>query len=698
MAKKMILLISVLAFTLTLAACSGPQDDRDTYFVTFVATYTIREVVDSWGNWPAYEEAGFSADFLENSNDSWVPPEGPFEVWKTVEFEYLKEPIQTNTLGRLPHLPEDPERDDDYYFNGWFTPGGTQVTIRTVFTSDTIVLAQWKTDVEVYKPLTEWLKVLQETAESGKTYEFMVRAAETMEPQLLQYEGVSGITIRLRGINNTNGVSPILTLVSRGSLFTIGEGVTLELSNVWLAGNDRNSEALVNVSTLPISVQNVEAVATLIMRQGPGERTMIYSNGGEDINSGGGVQVNSGGLFIMENGEIAQNVSFDVSGEIGFRGRGGGGILARGGTFVMYGGTIHHNYAMDAAGVMVAMGGKFYMYGGEIYDNECGGAGGGVHIYQALFEMWGGKIHRNRCLDGGGVFVNRNRGNTGSANPFNPNDPDNPLNDPKQGFFMYGGEIYGNGTGSAGGGVYNNYGSYTYIYDGKIYGNSSWSVAGIANCGYVELGRRKGSDPTFTRPDGAFTVNWGPSVGGPDDGPDIYDNQGGYGGGIDTFDGGTVVMWGGKVRDNIADGQGGGAMINAQFFMHGGVISGNQSNSGPGGGVYVRSMGEFFMTGGIIENDNKHNYDEGSTLYFAFDVLDATDKGSARYGTLDPRNRGNFIDLIWKEEYDPITQKTEYTPLSVLETTDYSIEIRDGVLFLDGVEQSAPPHPSGIWN
>jgi hypothetical protein len=156
-------------------------------------------------------------------------------------------------------------------------------------------------------------------------------------------------------------------------------------------------------------------------------------------------------------------------------------------------------------------------------------------------------------------------------------------------------------------------------------------------------------------------------------------------------------MWGGNIHKNTADGQGGGAMINAQFFMHGGVISENKSNSGPGGGVYVRSMGEFFMTCGIIKDDNTHNYDEGSTLYFSFDVLDASDKGSARYGTLDPKSKGNFIDLIWKEVYDPITQKTEYTPLSVLETTDHSIEIKDGVLILNGEEQTTLPHPSSIW-
>ena len=659
MLKRIIIVTCALVLISLCISCKEPEDDRDIYTVTFDGTYLV----------------------LNNDNFDDLHK----GVWEKKGDSFER---KTDTLGRISNLPPDPTRNDDYYFTGWYTAGNTLVTTRTVFQDDATVFARWDTDVPEYKPLTNRLREIKENAESGDTYTITVGSHEIMAPQELYYDGKT-ITIKLIGEPLTTGATPNLKLGSMKSLFTIGKGVTLEIDNIWVEGIARNQDALITIND----------GGKFIMRESPSASrnwTMVYNNGGEEVNSGGGIQVNTGGEFHMYGGQITGCISFDSSGEIGYMGRGGGGVLVRGGDFHMYGGDIFSNVSIDGGGVMVSMLGRFFMYGGVIRKNMAYSSGSGVHIYHALFEMYGGEIHNNEAGHGGGIFINFNRSGFESRNPYDQYifdfpEPDGTYayddtksereiedenirvgNAPKQGFFMYGGEIHNNHVGADGGGIFGNYRSHCYIYGGKIHDNSAWSIAGVCSAGYIEMGRRSGPKTHTVPVLGTFT----------EEVPEIYDNWGGYGGGLDIFDMGVFVLWDAIIHNNTADGTGGGVVINSNFYMHGGEIYGNSSNSGVGGGIYIRPGGALFMTGGTIYGEdstdpertgNQHaTSQKGTSLYMARDNWD--DPVFAVYGTLPPNSRGYIADY-------PVTMNGD---MAIFETfifpTDKTITVKDGKL------------------
>jgi hypothetical protein len=101
----------------------------------------------------------------------------------------------------------------------------------------------------------------------------------------------------------------------------------------------------------------------------------------------------------------------------------------------------------------------------------------------------------------------------------------------------------------------------------------------------------------------------------------IEGNLGGLGGGLvnTTILGpaGTAYMFGGRIRNNIGDGSGGGVVNNGYFFMFDGEIYGNTARVGLGGGVYNgnptdEDFGTFVMLGGIIEGS--YNGGAGGTV------------------------------------------------------------------------------------
>jgi hypothetical protein len=135
----------------------------------------------------------------------------------------------------------------------------------------------------------------------------------------------SGRTIRLDG--NT-----------RGSVITVGNGVTLTLKNITFAGTATNNTPLIRVNTGGKLVLEDGAVIT-----GNGNTTTASAN------AGGGVLVD-GGTLVMTGGTISGNTLSNLT-------FGGGGVrLANSGTFIMSGGTISDNKATNGGGVYLMSG------------------------------------------------------------------------------------------------------------------------------------------------------------------------------------------------------------------------------------------------------------------------------------------------------------------------------------------------------
>jgi len=484
--------------------------------------------------------------------------------------------IKTDAKGRISNLPAVTrvETAKTYKFEGWFTPGGTRVTAQTVFDSDTLVVARWKDpdagDTDERGAFAEFLELWMDDPDD---LEWTLSINETLSPQSFEFEGLpSPIEIILNGTLAINTIS----LSGFGSLFTVGDKVTLRLQNIRLQGHGSNTASLIDI----------KAGGKVIIESG----TVITGNDTESLRHGGGVTVHIGGELEMPAGStglIYQNSSAHasdwLSGNIG-----GGGVWVRGGKFTMDGGRIEENYAMGAGGVLVTMGGEFTMNGGAIVKCIANAVAGGVRVagYRAdaedisptnpdgrlgsKFTMTGGVITECEGSNGGGVEL----GWSGT-------------------FIMRGGEIYKN-IGLSGGGVCNLYGI-VLLYGGEIYQNNALGEAGgLMNAGHCEM--------------------WG---------GDIYGNESlGHGGGVMHSPTGSGLlhnffMYAGKIRDNTAQGGGGGLYTIASFDMYGGEISGNTAY-GVGGGAFVGSpslvldYGELTISDGKITGNTSYAMGEGS--------------------------------------------------------------------------------------
>ena len=147
--------------------------------------------------------------------------------------------------------------------------------------------------------------------------------------------------------------------------------------------------------------------------------------------------------------------------------------------------------------------------------------------------------------------------------------------------------ITGNKTRGSAGGVYVDGGTLV-MTGGKISGNSSFNTAGGYGGGVFVA-----SGGSFTMRNGEISCNRASNIGG----------------GVATSSA-SFTLEGGKISDNICDGQndeghnfgnGGGVCADYSFTMTGGEISGNSSND-EAGGVFMNG-GDFIMTGGKIENN-----------------------------------------------------------------------------------------------
>jgi hypothetical protein len=348
------------------------------------------------------------------------------------------------------------------------------------------------------------LTYIQSNASAGKQYYIVVDAPESLSPTTLSYSG-QAVGITLVG----NRIERSITLSATGSLFTIGQGVTLTLdSNIALGGISSNTSHLVRVAggTLVMNAgsvvkNNTSSSYAGIAIENNGTFTM---NGGEiRDNSGTGVNVSYNGTFTMNGGKISGN-------------SGNGGVYVQQGTFTMNGGKVSGN----SNGVYVSYdNGTFTMNGGEVSGNT----GRGVYVsYEATLIMSDGEISDNTDS---GVYVQQGTftmsggkvsGNTGS------------------GVYVYygtvtmsNGEISGNTASNSGGGVCIEYDGTFIMSGGKVSGNTvSYPYGGSSYGGGVYVGY-----------DGTFTMSGG-EIGG----NTVTSSYGSpYGGGVYVSESGTFT-------------------------------------------------------------------------------------------------------------------------------------------------------------
>jgi hypothetical protein len=762
-------LFAVLFCGLIFTTCGKLETEENVYTITFIAEYSKRElrherrVIEIIGGVAGENNGKILAEdevytgpgrVVENDYyvvvqyDAWLGE--PVIVTPLTDRwgEIIKEtqPVtrRTDGNGKLPNFPPNPGYGPEgYSFDGWFTQGNTRVTKNTIFTTNTRVHAVWKpgTGIKneegpVFLKFIEIQKALKEglSLSSDKTDEVTVTISEieALKPQTLESSNTRPVRIILEGPTGEVSTLPYLTISESGSLFTVGNNVTLVLRNARMQGNDRNTMALLTVNR----------GGKLYIGENSSDKSYIFLNGAELEKSGGGVTVNTGAYLEMNGGDIYQcsvrtRPYNDPNGWPG-----GGGVLVRGGEFLMKGGNIERCFGQfNGGGVLVDMSGKFTMTGGQIYDNSSP-YGGGVSTYRGgLFIMEEGDgptptvpyIKENLARDGGGVFVD---GGAEPTIPFDPRRPWNyrgmpsydsskplnptstgfdlrldtnypgmayepylttkkPENDPnkKEGFYMRGGIIQENHSLVDGGGVHNYAGGIVCMTGGTIRNNYADDFGGgVANMGlYIMI---------------AGT---------------IQGNQGRYGGGVCAllnmfaFEGGTI---GGTntAQGNLATSIGGGVFVlQGSFFMLGDNtrITYNDADSACGG-LAIYPEGNFTMAGGIISNNTSSNNPNFAQLLF-FNSSDPKLLGLALYGKRQPDKVLGYIlpgdplvDHYGRFWTNPTTGVREWLINSYItqynrdlntglvtylypQNTNAVIQVRDGHLFY-GTGQGSKPN------
>ena len=345
----------------------------------------------------------------------------------------------------------------------------------------------------------------------------------------------------------------------------------------------------------------------------------------KDANSnGGGVQVNANGSFILEGGEIKENRALN-----------GGGINVNGGSLTLGNAKVKYNSA-EAAGGGVYMGNNssFTMSGGEINGNKA--------------QIVVPNSNNTRHQSGGGVYI----GNNGT-------------------FVMEGGEICNNeivkDAGSGGGVRMGDGGSFTMI-NGKINNNT---IHELSNQGGFGGGVITGANTVFTMKGGEISGNYASSGGGVC--ASIFIMEGGKitentSGGLFTSDvlggGGVLInasftLKNGLISENTAITHGGGVMLrnaSTSADIQGGEISGNTAGRN-GGGVYIRNIESFEFEKGEISGNTAQ---VGGGIYaervnsisnISIDAVFHGNEASSTYRLLDTSTTYNFyITRIFTED------------------------------------------------
>ena len=195
---------------------------------------------------------------------------------------------------------------------------------------------------------------------------------------------------------------------TKDPIFRITRNSDVRITNTIVDGN---SESDVSVASPLVTV---ETAATLTLDKGSVIQNNAVGASTNNIEAGG---IECYGNLIMEDGATVRNN----------KGTLGGGILIESGSFVMNGGDITGNKAVEiyyedrkfsyGGGVLLIRGAKMTMNGGSVDSNKADGSGGGISLGHLIsesvtnngtvtFEMNGGEISGNTAFGaGGGIFV-----------------------------------------------------------------------------------------------------------------------------------------------------------------------------------------------------------------------------------------------------------------------------------------------------
>jgi hypothetical protein len=364
---------------------------------------------------------------------------------------------------------------------------------------------------------------------------------------------------------------------------------------------------------------------------------------------GGGVYV-AGGGFYLSGGTISDNDSnagylIHILLPGGASGNGGGVYVAEGSYFeISESATVSDNTANNGSGGGVYVAGQFEMQeSGIISGNTANtndydrGNGGGVYVKNGgSFTMEDGTVIKaNKAVSpqyshiiqgaGGGVYVENGQNFTmnggtigGTIGGVNPKADAN-----KTTLFGDDGVVSGSGNG---GGLYIASGSFT-MSTGTIAYNEAGEGGGVYFFGA-----------------GKFTVNGDAKI--------EYNSSRNRGGGIHFWRGSTSVTTATlevsgdasiSYNDSTPNGGGGGIFVNGHFNLSGGNIEGNAALS-QGGGVHFNGGGEFTMSGGTISN-NHTVYDGGGVCVLQADF--AMEGGEISGNYLDNEyGNGGGVELI----------------------------------------------------
>jgi hypothetical protein len=253
-----------------------------------------------------------------------------------------------------------------------------------------------------------------------------IRTNENIGPQILSFDGVSNIIIRIIGV----GAMRTVSLSSSGSVFTVERGITLILdNNITLQGlsgyssRESNESSLVYVKTGGVLTMTANSRITG-NRNYDGGGGGVYVEGGDfsmqgsatvientASYSGGGVHIKGGSFTMQDNTAVSGNSSWY---------RSGGGVYIEGGTFLMEGnatvtGNAANNTLYNASGGGVYIqSGIFTMEGNAtVTRNTTGNSGGGVYVASGSLSIEGSaSVSGNTAAfgeygsgNGGGVYL-----------------------------------------------------------------------------------------------------------------------------------------------------------------------------------------------------------------------------------------------------------------------------------------------------
>jgi hypothetical protein len=475
----------------------------------------------------------------------------------------------------------------DYTFMGWassstgsviYTDGQNVTDLSNIAGATVTLYAVWSlVPIDYYSSLADKLAWLQRNAQSNNVYILELSSDENIPPASLSYSGKTNIGITII----STGAERIIGLLSNGSLFTVGSGVTLTLdNNITLLGRNNNTATLVNVNTGGILVMNTGAKIT-----------------GNSASNGGGVNVS--GIFTMNGGDISGNTNFSSD-------RGGGGVFVSGnGLFRIVTGTIYGSNEADASLSNTAFeGSALYRHSGTI---EYGTFSGNI---------W----NSNGTLSTMEVSINVVSGVLLSITPIPDNYTFNVSTTAEWNSALNTIAVYGNNKNftinvtanfNVSGRSTASFGTATGVTvsiqgSGRILTlASSRNILRIENGQTIILGditlRGSSSNNTslvYVVSNGTLTMNGGEISG------NSNVNTNANGGGVYVGSGGTFTMNGGKITDNTAgnsnvnsNGYGGGVYVdnNGIFTMNDGKVSGNANS-----GVVINGNAIFTMYSGEI--------------------------------------------------------------------------------------------------